>query len=95
MQAVLGRVFRQSGVLLKALVEGLSVQATVEGSEAAATGSFHGVKSFTDGSLNNGQLTVPTSVLSPVSDSNLVFVRETVTGTAMSVTALSVLGVWV
>ncbi|MCX7358004.1 MAG: hypothetical protein NT015_07675 [Alphaproteobacteria bacterium] len=95
MQTVLGRVFRQSGVLLKALVEGLSAQAVLDTSEAGLGGSFNGQRSESGGSRLGGQYTQMTSVQSPISDSNLVFMRETVTGTAMGVTALSVNGVWV
>lgn len=95
MQTVLGRVFRQSGVLLKALVEGLSAQAVLDTTEAGVSGSFSGQRSESGGSRLGGQYTQMTSVQSPISDSNLVFMRETVTGTAMGVTALSVNGVWV
>lgn len=95
MQAVLGRVFRQSGVLLKSLVEGGSTQATLETSELGASGSFTGYRSESGGSRLGGQHTQVTSSLSPISNSNLVFVRETVTGTALGVTSLSVQGVWV
>lgn len=95
MQAVLGRVFRQSGVLLKALVQSTAaVQATIDASENGASGSFHGVKSFTDGALQAGQFTMPCSVGSPVSDSNLVFVRESVSAT-LTVCGVSVVGLWI
>lgn len=95
MQTVLGRVFRQSGVLLKALVEGLSVQAIIDTTEAGVSGSFTGLRSESGGARLAGQYTQMTSVLSPVSNSNLVFLRETVTGSGMGVTSLSVAGVWV
>ncbi len=95
MQTVLGRVFRQSGVLLKALVEGFSTQAVLDTSEAGLNGSFNGYRSETGGGRLGGQYTQATSVLSPISDSNLVFVRETVTGSAVGVTALSIGGLWV
>lgn len=80
LQTVLGRVFRQSGVLLKVLVDGLSTQAILETSEAGASGSFNGWRSESTGGRLGGQHTQATSVLSPISDSNLVFARETVTG---------------
>ena len=95
MQAVLGRVFRQSGVLLKGLVEGLSTQAVLDTTEAGVSGSFAGLRSESGGSRLGGQYTQMTSVQSPVSDSNLVFLRETVTGSGLGVTAVSVAGVWV
>lgn len=95
MQTVLGRVFRQSGVLLKGLVEGLSTQAILDTSEAGVSGSFAGLRSESGGSRLGGQYTQMTSVQSPVSDSNLVFLRETVTGSGLGITSLSVAGVWV
>ena len=95
MQAVLGRVFPQAGVLLKGLIEGASVQSVLETSEAGATGSFTGPRSESSGGRLGGQHTQMTSVLSPISDSNLVFLRETVTGSGLLVTGLWVAGVWV
>jgi hypothetical protein len=95
MQAVLGRVFRQSGVLLKGLVDGVSVQAILDASEAGVTGSFNGVRSESNGTRLGGQFTQMTSVQSSISNSNLVFVRETVTGTGMGFSSLAVAGVWV
>lgn len=95
MQTVLGRVFRQSAVLLKAVVEGASTQAVLDTTEAGLTGSFNATRSETGGGRLGGQYTQPTSVQSPISDSNLVFMRETVTGSGIGVTALSVVGVWI
>jgi hypothetical protein len=94
MQTVLGRVFRQSGVLLRAAVQGASVQAALETSEAGATGAFSGVRSESNGTLMGTQYTQPCSVLSPMSNSNLLFLRETVTGTALGITVLSSIGLW-
>lgn len=95
MQAVLGRVFRQSGVLLKGLVDGVSTQAVLDTSEAGVSGSFSGTRSESGGSRLGGQFSQTTSVQSPISNSNLVFVRETATGTGMGFATLSVAGVWV
>ncbi len=94
MQAVLGRVFRQSGVLLKAAVAGVSVSAVLETSEAGVSGSFNGVRSESAGGVQGGQMTQACSVLSPVSNSNLVFLRETVTGAAIGIALISVVGLW-
>lgn len=94
MQAVLGCVFRQSGVLLKAAVAGSAVAAVLETSEAGASGSFNGVRSESNGSVQGGQYTQACSTLSPISNSNLVLLRETVTGTALGVTLLSAVGIW-
>jgi len=95
MQTVLGRVFRQAGVLLKGLSEGLSTQAVIDTTEAGVSGSFSGLRSESGGSRLGGQYTQMTSVQSPVSNSNLVFIRETVTGSGLGVTSLTVAGVWV
>ncbi|MBK8545651.1 MAG: hypothetical protein IPL62_20265 [Caulobacteraceae bacterium] len=73
MQTVLGRVFRQAGVLLKGLSEGLSTQAVIDTTEAGVSGSFSGLRSESGGSRLGGQYTQMTSVQSPVSNSNLVF----------------------
>jgi hypothetical protein len=42
MQTVLGRVFRQRGVMLRASIEGVSVQAVLDTTEAGVSGSFSG-----------------------------------------------------
>lgn len=95
MQNVLGRVFRQKGVLLKTLVEGLSVQATLDSTEAGLTGSFTGIRSESSGSRLGAQYTQTCSVLSPVSNSNLLFMRETASGSGLGVTSVSIAGIWV
>jgi hypothetical protein len=95
MQAVLGRVFRQKGVLLKMLVEGLSVQAILDTTEAGAAGSFGGIRSESSGARLSGQQTQMCSVQSPISNSNLIFLRETVAGSAMGITGLWTVGLWV
>jgi hypothetical protein len=95
MQTVLGRVFRQKGVLLKALVEGLSVQAILDTTEAGVSGSFTGIRSESSGSRLGAQYTQACSVLSPISNSNLVFMRETVTGSGLGITSVSISGLWV
>lgn len=95
MQAVLGRTFRQKGVLLKALVEGAGVQALIDTSEAGVAGSFNGIRSESTGDRLGGQFSQMTSLQSPVSGSNLVFIREGATGAGMAITVLSVIGLWI
>lgn len=95
MQAVLGRVFRQSGVLCKMLASGVGAQSTVGVSEAGVTGSFQNLRSFESGALNEVQNIIPCSQLSPVSESNLVFVRETASGATMATAGVSVLALLV
>jgi hypothetical protein len=95
MQTVLGRTFRQKGVLLKGLVEGVGVQAVLDTTEAGLSGSFSGIRSESGGSRLSGQYTQLSSVQSPVSGSNLVFVREAAAGAGMGVALLSTVGLWV
>ncbi|HYD84362.1 MAG TPA: hypothetical protein VEA63_09920, partial [Opitutus sp.] len=95
MQAVLGRTFRQHGVLMKGFIEGVSVQALLDTSEAGLPGSFNGVRSESAGGRLGGQFTQVTSMQSPVSDTNLVFVREGAAGVGVGLALLSVLGLWV
>jgi hypothetical protein len=95
MQAVLGRVFRQSGVLLRGLVEGAAIQAVLDTTEAGLSGSFGGIRSESGGARLGGQFTQTCSVLSPISNSNLVFMRESATGSGMALTGLWVAGLWV
>jgi len=95
MQAVLGRVFRQSGMLVKMLASGAGAATTLDISEAGLTGSFQVTKSYPDGSLGIGQNIVPCSQLSPVSNSNLVFVRENAAGATMAAAGVSVLALLV
>ena len=92
LQNVLGAVFRQAGVLARLVAVGNASSVTLSLSEAGLAGSLMGMKSFPDGTLQSGQVTIPCSVLSPISNSNLVFVREQgnfVTG------AVSIVGVYV
>jgi hypothetical protein len=96
MQAVLGRVFRQSGVICKMLASGAGgVQNKVDISENGATGSNQPLRSFTDGSTNGAQNTIPCSVLSPISNSNLVFLQETASGANVAVAGANVIAVLV
>lgn len=93
LQAVLGRVFRQAGVQARMLASGASAQTSVGISEAGVSGGTQLTKSFTDGTLNVSQNIVPCSQLSPISNSNLVFVQEAATGTTMATGGVSILGV--
>jgi hypothetical protein len=93
LQNVLGAVFRQAGVLAKIIALGSgSSGVTVSISEAAVSGSLMSVKSFPDGTQQNGQVMIPCSVLSPISNSNLMFVREQGN---LSIGAISIVGVYV
>ncbi len=50
------------------------------------------VKSFPDGTLQSAQVMIPCSVLSPISNSNLIFIREQ---GSLATAAVNVVGVYV
>lgn len=94
MQNVLGAVFHQSGIVVKAAASG-TTSVALNVSATGASGSFSGINSATTGQLNNEVVIVPSSVASPVSSSNLVFLREDGdAGTALSTCLLSVVGLF-
>jgi hypothetical protein len=72
----LGSVFRQSGLILKAASAGVSTRVGFQVSGSAQLGSFVGVNALSNGGLNNAVLMVSCETLSPISDSNLLYVRE-------------------
>lgn len=90
----LGAVFRQSGLLLKVGIGGTAA-VTVAMSDSGVSGSFLTANSPADGLLHYECIIMPSTVRSPISNSNLVFVRETATATALGTTLLSVAGVFV
>lgn len=94
MQTVLGRVFRQAGLIAKVQAQANTANyGQFDLTPDGVTGSFQSVKSFGDATLNPDQLIVSCTQLSPISNSNLIFVRETVTGTNMLTASASVVGV--
>ena len=96
LQAVLGRVFPQKGVLARIAIQGGGgTQATLALSPTGMTGAGAPTRSESTGGMLNGNVIIPTSVLSPVSNSNLVFVQETATGTGLGTANILVAGVWV
>ncbi len=95
MQTVLGRVFRQAGVLCKVAAQGVAVQNTLSLSEAGVSGAQQASRSLPDGTTFTQQVTCSCSVASPISNSNLVFVQETASGTACAISLINVLGLWV
>lgn len=94
MQNVLGSVFHQSGIVLKAAASGTTAVGLFV-SPTGASGSFSGINSATTGQINNETVIVPSSVPSPVSASNLLFLREDGdAGTALGTCLLSVVGLF-
>lgn len=76
LQTVLGAVFPQTGLVLKMTAGGVGVRTAVLASATAASGSFIGVNALSNGGLNSGIAIVACSVPSPISNSNLLFLRE-------------------
>jgi hypothetical protein len=95
LQSQLGAIFRQSAIIAKAGAIGSGISVGISASGTAASGSFNGVVAMSDGSANSGLLLVPTPTQSPISNSNLVFLREDDGGAAdISLALMSVLGVY-
>jgi len=95
-----GAPFRQKGIACKGQVSGAAsgIATTLDFSNSGATGTFNslGRANTYDGSAIGIPFSViPCTELSPISNSNLVMLRETTTG-SNAVTALcSSIGVWV
>jgi len=79
-----GTEFRQTGLIVKGGITSTTALDSVSLSATGMTGSFMTcAQTYVTGSFNiNGVALVPCSELSPVSNSNLVFVRETIAATA-------------
>ena len=84
--ALFGQAFPQTGIIAKANIVG--VNATLAISATATAGSFTALSCGNDGSGVSGINISPCGVLSPISNSNLVFVRETIAAPNMLGTAL-------
>lgn len=89
--ATLGTVFRQSGLLLRISTTGTSAIVSVSDTAASAS-ALVPVKSFTDGTMLTQEIIVRCSVLSPISNSNLLFIREQGTVTGATITVVGVYG---
>ena len=92
----LGAVFRQKAVNLGVYVSGNGPNGLAF-SGTGATGSAFNGNALDSGAGNGMTQIVPATVLSPVSDSNLVFLKEVLggAGTSFSVTFARILGVFV
>jgi hypothetical protein len=86
MQNVLGAVFRQSGIMVKGGIQADTALDAIALSANGATGSFFAaVQCYVAGAFQSlGTVVIPCSELSPVSNSNLVFLRETIASTAQN-----------
>lgn len=93
LQAVLGAVFRQSGILCKAGLAADTVGADLALSPSGIGGSFvTGVKNADTLHVWPGLALIPCTLPSPISNSNLVLVRET-GGGILGTTLFSSIGV--
>lgn len=77
-----GVIWRQKGVLLSNQPLGVGGVAAMDYSGTGAFGSALGSSSNSDGSRQSTVQTIFTSELSPISNSNLIFVRENLTSPA-------------
>ncbi len=78
MRNVLGAVFPQKAMLIKIGVTAANTSGSFGASASGASGSFVAMNLPTDGAFVGGQIIVPCSVPSPISNSNLIFLRESV-----------------
>lgn len=92
-----GRVWRQRGLKFSNSVVGTGGAASLEASGSGAANTVFGSGSNSDGSRQATMVDVFTGVQSPISNSNLLFVRESlITGTSLGVSRLMrLVGLWV
>ncbi|MCC6886910.1 MAG: DUF2793 domain-containing protein [Hyphomicrobiales bacterium] len=96
LQNRLGAVFRQKGIMFKCTAQGIGVCISLVASAIGVSGSFFGGNSLSDGGINITMHTCPTTELSPISNSNLVYVREDDGGTdTLGISGILLVGVWV
>lgn len=92
----LGAVFPQKGVMLGISSSSSDGPSGIQVSADGAFGSAFGGNALSDGGRNLMAMPAPTSVPSPISASNLLFLREQLSGSAsdLSTAYLRVLGVY-
>ena len=97
LQAQLGAVFPQRGVMLGLYISSMTGPAGLAFSSDGRYGTAFGGNALSNGNPNSVAIPIMTSEQSPISNSNLIFMRESVTGTASDVfvTFARVLGVYV
>jgi hypothetical protein len=93
----LGAVFPQKGLQLGIMVISSDGPAGLSASATGAFGSAFGGNALSDGRKNSMSAPVPTSVGSPISNSNLVFVREQLDGGSsdLQISYVRIMGVFV
>lgn len=93
-----GVVFSQHGLKLSVAVQGVGGRVSLDCSGNGAVGTTLGSSSNSDGSRQSAFADIFTPVLSPISNSNLLFLRETLIAPATPLAAtrlLRVVGLWV
>ncbi len=93
LQTNLGSVFRQKGVNCGLYVSGAATSCELGLSGTGAGGSAFDCYALSNGQRNTLSFPVPTTVLSPISNSNLLFVRES--GADLLTSFVRILGIYV
>lgn len=95
--ATYGGVFRQAGLKISMAAQGVGGTIRLDVSGSAGLGTAFGTSSNSDGSRQSAFADVFTDQLSPISNSNLFFIRESVeTATALAAFRfMRCVGVWV
>lgn len=90
-----GVVFRQKGLLISNSVSAVAGTSNLGLSGSGATGTAFGNSANSDGSIQTAMFSVFTDQLSPISNSNLLFVREQLgTGTQVNLSFSRLVGVY-
>jgi hypothetical protein len=94
--AVFGTAFRQTGVLARtaALATG-GIESGIDVSPDGAGGSFLSTRGYAGQHSATSQFILATPVPSPVSESNLIYVRENTFDTNVGTAFVSIVGVLV
>ena len=98
LQSAFGAVFRQKSLLLNVAAASSDGPAQIGMSGSGAVGSVVTANALSDGGTNNSVVVVSTPIASPVSDSNLLFLRERMSGGSTDLTQFAfvrALGVYV
>lgn len=96
MQALFGTVFAQAGLLLKlAALPGSTGESGLEVSPNGAGGTFVNVRGYAGEASPSSQLLIACDTPSPVSDANLVFIREAAITGDVGICLATVMGVLV
>ncbi len=91
MNALFGAAFYQAGIIAKVVaLPGASAEAGLDISPDGAAGSFLGTRGYAGQASASSQIMIPSTVASPVSASNLLFVREQDLGGGIGIAIVSV-----